>query len=100
MNSIDTRKASDSIAEATVSLFDSVDMLCMGNPLRARQIFASEPSNRLTLAMLGPCAIFGSIYQKFSSAEFTKLIGPDPSSGKLYPDFSKFEHACLIPKEY
>jgi hypothetical protein len=23
----------------------------MGNPLRARQIFASEPSNRLTLAM-------------------------------------------------
>lgn len=31
MNSIDTRKASDSIAEATVSLFDAVDMLFMGN---------------------------------------------------------------------
>ena len=53
MNSIATRKASDSIAEATVSLFDAVDMLCMGNPLRARQIIAPEPSNRLnvTIAM-------------------------------------------------
>jgi hypothetical protein len=51
MNSIVTMKASDSIAQATVSLFDAVDMLCMGNPLRARQIIAPEPSNRLTLAM-------------------------------------------------
>ena len=53
MNSIDTRKTSASLAEVTVSLFDAVDMLCMGNPLRARQIIASEPSNRLnvTIAM-------------------------------------------------
>ena len=51
MNSIDTRKASDSIAEATVSLFDAVDMLFMGNPLRARQIFVSEPSNRLNVTI-------------------------------------------------
>ncbi len=53
MNSIGTRKASDSIAEATVSLFDAVGVLFMGNPLRARQIIASEPSNRLnvTIAM-------------------------------------------------
>ncbi len=51
MNSIDTRKTSASIAEATVSLFDAVGVLFMGNPLRARQIIASEPSNRLTLAM-------------------------------------------------
>ncbi len=49
MNSIDTRKASASLAEATVSLFDDVDMLFMGNPLRARQIIASEPSNRLNV---------------------------------------------------
>ena len=68
MNSIDTRKASDSIAEATVSLFDAVDMLFMGNPLRARQIFASEPSNRLTLpmarAMRGFRAHLSKIFQR------------------------------------
>jgi hypothetical protein len=27
---------------------------------------------------LGSCAVFGLICQKFPSAEFTKLIGPDP----------------------
>jgi len=53
MNSIDTRKTSVSIAEATVNLFDTVDVLFIGNPLRARQMIASEPSNRLnvTIAM-------------------------------------------------
>jgi hypothetical protein len=51
MNSIDTRKTSASLAEVTVSLFDAVDMLCMGNPLRARKIIASEPSNRLNVTI-------------------------------------------------
>ena len=51
MNSIDTRKTSASLAEATVSLFDAVAVLFMGNPLRARQIIASEPSNRLNVTI-------------------------------------------------
>jgi len=47
MNSIDTRKTAD----ATVSLFDAVAVLFMGNPLRARQIIASEPSNCLNVTI-------------------------------------------------
>jgi len=51
MNSIDTMKTSASMAEATVSLFDAVCVLFMGNPLRARQIIVSEPSNRLNVTI-------------------------------------------------
>jgi hypothetical protein len=51
MNGIDTRKTSASIAEVTVSLFDAVGVLFMGNPLWARQIIASEPSNRLNVTI-------------------------------------------------
>ena len=71
MNSIDTRKASESGVIPPVSLLDAVDMLFMFNPMRARQILVSKPSNRLALAMASPGAVFGFIYQKFASAEFT-----------------------------
>ena len=73
MNSIDTRKASDSIAKATVSLFDAVDMLFMGNPLRARQIFVSEPSNRLTLTMARAMRDFRVHLSKISQRRVHKI---------------------------
>ena len=44
-------KTSESIVLATVSLFEAVDLPLLTNLVKARQIFASELSNRLQLAM-------------------------------------------------
>ena len=71
-------KTSDSIAVATVSLFEAGDASLLFNPERARKIFVPVRSNRLTIATAMLCAAFPNIHQKFSSAELTKLIGPDP----------------------
>ena len=45
-------KTSESIVLATVSLFEAVDLPLLTNLVKARQIFVSELSNRLRLAML------------------------------------------------
>ena len=60
-------KTSESIALATVSLFEAVDLPLLTNLVKARQIFASELSNRLQLAMASHCALFKPIYQKFDT---------------------------------
>ena len=60
-------KTSESIELATVSLFEAVDLPLLTNLVKARQIFASELSNRLQLAMASRCALFKPIYQKFDT---------------------------------
>ena len=65
-----------------VSLFEAVDLPLLTNLVKARQIFASELSNRLQLAMASCCAIFKPIYQKFDTRRMDDLMSPDPKQGK------------------
>ena len=51
-------KTSDSIAEATVSLFEAGDCPFLVNRSMARQIFVSDRKNRLNVAKAMPCTIF------------------------------------------
>ena len=60
-------KTSESIALATVSLFEAVDLPLLTNLVKARQIFVSELSNRLRLALASRGALFKPIYQKFDT---------------------------------
>jgi hypothetical protein len=61
----DTMKTSESIAVATVSLFEEVGLPFPANPFRARQIFVSVRSKRLKLAMASLYTLFTNIHQKF-----------------------------------
>ena len=79
MHSIDTRKASASGVCSPVSLLAAVDMLYIPNPLWARKIFVSEPSKRLTVAMLCPAHFSGPSIGNLTRAELTRLMGPDPN---------------------
>jgi len=74
-------KTSESIAVAMVSLFEAGDSCFLFNPERARKIFVPVRSKLLAIATAMACALFTNIHQKFSSAELTKLIGPDPKRG-------------------
>ncbi len=58
-------KTNESIAVATVSLFEAVDLFFPVNPFRARQIFASVRSKHLKLTMVSFYALFTNIHQKF-----------------------------------
>ena len=60
-------KTSESIAIATVSLFEAVNLSFPGNPFRARQIFVPVRSNRLKLALASLYAFFTNIHQKFTT---------------------------------
>ena len=51
MHSTGTRKASDSIVCAMVSLIDTVNGLCMINLEKARSIFVPDRKNRLNVAL-------------------------------------------------
>ena len=68
-------KTSESIVLATVSLFEAVDLPLLTNLVKARQIFASELSNRLQLAMASRCALFKLIYQKFDTRRTDESYG-------------------------
>jgi len=67
-------KTSESIAVATVSLFEAVDCPFMVNRPAAPQIFASKPSNCLTLATARACTVLKLIYQKFEEATLKALF--------------------------
>ena len=83
MHSTGTRKASDSIVCAMVSLIDTVNGLCMINLEKARSIFVPDRKNRLNVALAMPCAIFTSIHQKLPRAEIIPFPGPEPRGFQL-----------------
>ena len=68
-------KTSESIVLATVSLFEAVDLPLLTNLVKARQIFVSELSNRLQLAMASRYALFKPIYQKFDTRRMNESYG-------------------------
>ncbi len=57
-------KTSDSIAIATVSLFEAGDSPFLINLVKAPHIFVSICSNRLHVATAMFCTIFTNIFQK------------------------------------
>ena len=57
-------KTIESIAKATVRLFEAGDYPFLVNLKEARHIFVSEPSSCLLLTMASTCAAFKSIHQK------------------------------------
>ena len=60
-------KTSESIAIATVSLFEAGDLPFLIILFEARQIFVPDCKNHLNVATAMPCVIFTSIHQKFIS---------------------------------
>ncbi len=76
-------KTSESIVLATVSLFEAVDLPLLANLVKARQIFVSELSNRLQLAMLVAARFSSPSIKNLTRAEWMNLMGPDPK-----PDLS------------
>ena len=73
MKSVDTRKTNESIALATVSLFDAVDRFFMANPSGARHIFAADRQNRLNVAWAMPCTILTSIHHKSDTRRMDRI---------------------------
>ena len=66
-------KTSESIILDMVSLFEAVDLPLLTNLVKARQIFASELSNRLRLAIASRCVLFKPIYQKFDTRRMNEF---------------------------
>jgi len=71
-------KTGESIAIATVRLFEAGDLSFLLNPERARQIFVSACSNRLTVALAMTCAIFTNIHQKFDQRRISLFYEARP----------------------
>ena len=76
------------LAIVNTSDFEACRFAVYEQPLRARQIFASELSNPLTIEITMLYGIFKPIYKNLTRAEKYKLMGPEPSSFKydIFPE--------------
>ena len=71
-------KTSDSIAKATVSLFEAVDLPFLMNLVKVLHIFAADRSSRLTLAMARAMRGFHFHLQKCDWRRMDEFIKPEP----------------------